>query len=581
MIGLDIQQKRPASATGLIGISQEEKKDTTLSFSDLLYSFNEDEKVNQDLLKALSKKLEIKNSGDEEKLSTLVKSTKKSTDPKTESSKISLADFVKSIGEDESITIDKLSTLVKNTKESTEQTKVSLADFVKSIGEDESIEKNSSAKKDNLSEIQKDKRQASSEKKTSQTSQINQSSSHSSLSELLTASKSSITDESLASQDLKILVNDAKNYLKNQILSTEGFQRSERENLPKTLNGLVELAEKIGIDTSKITLEEVRTSKQPTRVTSSLDKAFLEKKQTAPRKNSLDNQTANLTTVLTDKDLKYHNKKKDIPKENVFFTKMSSDSAETSKPSTLETKVKSLNIADSNISKKAADDPLKLLLQGAKAFQKDSAVISNSDFSVATARSLASVDQKSEVPKPSLESLLNQDMPTQNSEESSITMAKTDAMQVAKSDSLEVKMNEAKQMVKYLSHDVKQAIDDYKAPFTRVKVQLNPQQLGEIELTVVQRGKNLHVNLSSNNAAINTLAMNANDLKVQLQNSGINNASLNFSNNSQGGEAANGGQSNQQQQNRQQAQQEYNYFESEEQNEEILSSLEIIVPNYV
>jgi len=82
---------------------------------------------------------------------------------------------------------------------------------------------------------------------------------------------------------------------------------------------------------------------------------------------------------------------------------------------------------------------------------------------------------------------------------------------------------------------------------------------------------------------MNTLAMNAHDLKLQLQNSGINNASLNFSNNAQGAEAANSGQAQQQQQqNRQQAQNEYNYFENnnEEKNEEIISSLEIIVPHY-
>jgi len=96
----------------------------------------------------------------------------------------------------------------------------------------------------------------------------------------------------------------------------------------------------------------------------------------------------------------------------------------------------------------------------------------------------------------------------------------------------------------------------------------------------VQRGKNLHVNLSSNNTAINTLALNANDLKVQLHNNGIQNASLNFNNNSQGSEFTNGGQAQQQQQQRQNARDEYNYFENEETNEEILSSLEIVVPNY-
>ena len=159
-----------------------------------------------------------------------------------------------------------------------------------------------------------------------------------------------------------------------------------------------------------------------------------------------------------------------------------------------------------------------------------------------------------------------------------VTDSKLGMMHAPKAESFEVKIHEAKQMVKYLCHDVKNAIEDYKSPFSRIKVQLNPQKLGEVDLTIVQRGKNLHINLSSNNTAINTLAMNANDLKMQLNNNGINNASLNFNNNSQGGEFTNSGQ--QQQQQRQHAQNEYNYIEHEEKNEEILNSLEIVVPNY-
>jgi len=141
-----------------------------------------------------------------------------------------------------------------------------------------------------------------------------------------------------------------------------------------------------------------------------------------------------------------------------------------------------------------------------------------------------------------------------------------------------VKLNEAKQMMKYLSSDVKTAIEDYKSPFTRVKIQLNPQKLGEVDLTIVQRGKNLHVNLSSNNAAINTLSMNVNELRTQLSNNGINNATFNFSNQS---DSSNSSSQQQSRQHGRQAEKEYSYFENEESNERVLSSLEIIVPQYV
>jgi len=144
---------------------------------------------------------------------------------------------------------------------------------------------------------------------------------------------------------------------------------------------------------------------------------------------------------------------------------------------------------------------------------------------------------------------------------------------------LTVKMNEAKQMVKYLAQDIKQAIEDYKPPFTRIKVKLNPQKFGEVDLTVIQRGKNVHVNISSNSAAINMLSQNAGDLKVQLTQNGMNNALLNFNSSTD-----TQSQQQQQQQNEHQkesAKQAYEAFNQDETSEEILSSLEIVVPRYV
>lgn len=219
--------------------------------------------------------------------------------------------------------------------------------------------------------------------------------------------------------------------------------------------------------------------------------------------------------------------------------------------------------------KQKADETLKLLLRGEK--PSLSTQVITPDFSVANAKVLAP-NAPTETAK-SFEQLLR------GEEKESTTASKLDGLTAHKADSFEVKVNEAKQMIKYLSSDVKSAIEEYKSPFTRIKIQLNPQRLGEVDLTIVQRGKNLHVNISSNNTAINTLVMNANELKTQLSNNGINNATLNFSNNSQGDNSPSGGQQ-QSRQNEQRAREEYNYFGEEEANEEILSSLEIVISHY-
>ena len=237
----------------------------------------------------------------------------------------------------------------------------------------------------------------------------------------------------------------------------------------------------------------------------------------------------------------------------------------------VQTKVNSSVKVELKTPREKADETLKLLLRGEKPSMNTSLT---ADFSVATAKVIAPL-ASSEAHK-SLESLLRGD--SSNSDDNLNTI-KSEQLLSHKADSFEIKLNEAKQMIKYISSDVKTAIEDYKSPFTRVKVQLNPQKLGEIELTVVQRGKNLHVNISSNNSAINTLSMNANELRTQLSNNGINNASLNFNNHSQNSDS-NASQQQNSRQNENQAHEEYNYFENEDANEEILNSLEIIVPQY-
>jgi len=400
----------------------------------------------------------------------------------------------------------------------------------------------------------------------------------------------------LSITELKQLIHDAKAYLKKQITASEGFLRSEATKLPKTLKGLVDFANKLGIDVSKITLESIERnslaqqgsasgdlqeelSSTPKKDEFSFDEELpvehtkVKKKLQQTPKVQQNNET--LAEELTSMEKKFQTEKKDAKKNVQILAKeplfQAQSKREVSTQELVCVKLQTQQESPIQKSKKRSDDTLKLLLQGKSVTQGNDKVFLTQDFSTATARVIA--PQALRESDKSLESLLHGESTEGEAQDLVKNEASTKAL---KADSFEVKLNEAKQMTKYLSQDVKNAIDNYKAPFTRLKVQLNPERLGEIELTVVQRGKNLHVNLSSNNAAINALAMNANDLKVQLQNSGINNASLNFSNNAQSQDQS----ASQQQQHRRESQNEYSYFETEEQNEEIVSSLEIVVPNY-
>ena len=445
----------------------------------------------------------------------------------------------------------------------------------------------------------------------------------------------------LTTKEIKTLVAEAKNYLKDKILSSDDFKKSSIKELPKTLKGLVEVAKKFGIDISKITIEEVKAhsdikskdvktlavkenNKSPQQeiaqekrvaikevVTAeskeeNQDKKMAIKEIVQEKKEAIKEIVQEKKAMTTEPKEVIQDKKAITPqvadKEKNITTKAASTSQNeqtqqvkeirsdekftqiqrevkatplfkaqatvehTTTEQIVQVKANSSLKVEQKTPKDKADETLKLLLRGEKPSMKNPAL--TVDFSVATAKVIAP-NATTDISK-SIEALLHGEQGT---------TSKVDALTTSKADSFEVKLNEAKQMIKYLSNDVKTAIEDYKSPFTRVKIQLNPQRLGEVDLTIVQRGKNLHVNISSNNTAVNTLAMNANELRVQLSNSGINNATLNFSNNSQNGENAQ--QQQQSRQNEQQAHEEYNYFDNEEANEEILSSLEIIVPQYV
>jgi len=439
---------------------------------------------------------------------------------------------------------------------------------------------------------------------------------------------------SMSSDEVKQLVYQAKKYIKSQIYSSDAFKKHEVASLPKSLKGLTQVAKKIGIDISKITLEKVQeyslqSKEEPKPKPLKTSTAFVVEQDTPkPKQKSVKSSAAfNVLqedeTVVKPKPSKISTafvveqdtpkpKQKSVKSSAAFSVMQENETVVKSKPSktstafsdvkespkelktpTLKNIAKKQEIQETPLfkaqqkteistqelvnvktlkqeplhKKEKVQNSLELLLRRDKASQNgNTATPLTADFSVATAKVIAPSLKR--VPTKNLEALLKT-----SKSKSEETDTKTEVMHAPKADSFEVKLHEAKQMVKYLSHDIKTAIEDYKSPFTRVKVQLNPQKLGEVDLTIVQRGKNLHINLSSNNAAINTLAMNANDLKVQLNNSGINNASLNFSNNSQSQQ--------QHQQQREQAQNEYNYFENEEKSEEILNSLEIVVPHYV
>lgn len=85
-----------------------------------------------------------------------------------------------------------------------------------------------------------------------------------------------------------------------------------------------------------------------------------------------------------------------------------------------------------------------------------------------------------------------------------------------------------KETLQYFSKDLKEAMEQYKAPITKLSITLNPSNLGEVEVTLVQRGANLHINFNSNHNAMNLFLQHQAEFKNSLVNMGFTGLEMNF-----------------------------------------------------
>jgi len=140
-----------------------------------------------------------------------------------------------------------------------------------------------------------------------------------------------------------------------------------------------------------------------------------------------------------------------------------------------------------------------------------------------------------------------------------------------KTDTLASKqLNPTRETFSSFAADFKEKLENYKPPFMRVQLALNPKGLGEVDVTIVSRGNNLHVNISSNTNTMTLFTQNQAEFKNSLVNMGFTNLDMNFSNQRE----------NRDQQNGKSSKESSNFFEDENLEEET-TSVELIVPQYI
>ncbi len=126
---------------------------------------------------------------------------------------------------------------------------------------------------------------------------------------------------------------------------------------------------------------------------------------------------------------------------------------------------------------------------------------------------------------------------------------------------------EIKKTFNTFAQEFKEKVENYKAPLMKIKMELKPAGLGEVDVTLLSRGNNLQVNINSNTNTIAMFMQNQAEFKNSLLNMGFSDLQMNFS----------------EQQKKEQGQQKnsknaFKQFE-EEQNEQ--DGFEMTIPQYI
>lgn len=116
----------------------------------------------------------------------------------------------------------------------------------------------------------------------------------------------------------------------------------------------------------------------------------------------------------------------------------------------------------------------------------------------------------------------------------------------------------AKETLRNFTGSLREGINNYKPPLSKLSIELSPEHLGNVEVTLKQRGAQLVVQIHSNPQALQLFMANAQDFKQQLFGIGYENIEMTFQDadgnyysdsNGQGGGGNHSGEQEQQRQN--------------------------------
>ncbi|GAA8347456.1 flagellar hook-length control protein FliK [Helicobacter pylori] len=317
----------------------------------------------------------------------------------------------------------------------------------------------------------------------------------------------------LASKNPLTPTNHANNAIKNPTTPTHNAKD------PKTLKDIQTLSQKHDLNASNI--QAVTTPENKTPLNAS-DHLALKTTQTPTNhtlaKNDAKN-TANLSSVLQSLEKKEpqnkehanpsHNEKKTPPlKESLQMNAIKRDKT-LSKKKPEKTQTKTQTTAPSAMPENAPKIPLKMPplmpLIGAN-------------------------PPNDNIPTP----LEKEEKTKEASDNKEKTKETNSSAQNAQNAQASDKTNEnksiaPKETIKHFTQQLKQEIQEYKPPMSKISMDLFPKELGKVEVIIQKVGKNLKVSVISHNNSLQTFLDNQQDLKNSLNALGFEGVDLSFS----------------------------------------------------
>ncbi|WP_187940449.1 flagellar hook-length control protein FliK [Helicobacter pylori] len=310
-----------------------------------------------------------------------------------------------------------------------------------------------------------------------------------------------------------ITPNHANNAIKTQTTPTHNAKE------PKTLKDIQTLSQKHDLNASNIQATTTPENKTPLNAS---DQFALKTTQTPTNhtlaKNDAKN-TANLSSVLQSLEKKEpHNKEHANPQNNEKKTPPLKEALQMnaikrdktlSKKKSEKTPTKTQTTAPSIAPENAPKIPLKtpplMPLIGANPPNNNAPTLLEKEE---TTKEASDNKEKAKESSNSAQSAQN----TQASDKTS-----------------ENKSAAPKETIKHFTQQLKQEIQEYKPPMSKISMDLFPKELGKVEVIIQKVGKNLKVSVISHNNSLQTFLDNQQDLKNSLNALGFEGVDLSFS----------------------------------------------------